>query len=88
MEYPLKAVNMSERDGYYQVDTGPVLYFYLAKDCEETIDKFNLAFIAHNCPDWAEFIVNVPTPIENGISVHHYSKSERVKTKNSLIVVG
>ncbi len=87
LEYPLKTVNFSERDGYYHTDTGPVLFVDLAKSCEETIENFNLAFIAHNCPDWAEFIVNVPTPIAEEISVHHYSKSERIETKNSLIAI-
>ena len=87
LEYPLKTVNFSECDNYYQADTGPVLLYNLAKDCEETIEKFDMAFIAHNYPDWAEFIVNVPTPIAEGISVHHYSKSERIETKNSLIVI-
>ncbi len=85
LEYPLKTVNFSERDGFYQVDTGPVLFFDLAKNCEETIENFNMAFIAHNCPEWAEFVINIPTPIAEEISVHHYSKSERIETKNSLI---
>ena len=87
LEYPVKTVNFSESDKYYQVDTGPVLFFDLAGDSKEMIERFEMAFIAHNGSDWAEFIVNVPTPITDEISVHHYSKPERIKAKNSLIVI-
>ncbi len=87
LEYPVKCVNFSERDNYWQVDTGPVLYADFSKGHKSLIEVFQLAFVAHNCPDWAEFIVNVPTPVGDGISVHHYSKSERVDAKNSMIVI-
>ncbi len=87
LEYPVKVVNFSEREKYWQVDTGPVLYADFSKDHKSPIEVFHLAYVAHNCPDWAEFIVNVPTPIGDGISVRHYSKSERVDAKNSMIAI-
>ena len=87
LEYPAKGVNFSERDNYWQVDTGPVLYVDFSQCHKSLIESLHLAYVAHNCPDWAEFIVNVPTPIADGISVRHYSRSERVDAKNSMIVV-
>ncbi|MDP7396308.1 MAG: hypothetical protein QF541_05540 [Lentisphaeria bacterium] len=87
LEYPVKAVNFSEREKYWQVDTGPVLYADFSKGHNSPIEVFELAYVAHNCPDWAEFIVNVPTPVADGISVRHYSQSERVDAKNSMIAV-
>lgn len=88
LEYPVKTVNWSERERYYQVDTGPVLLPDFANTGEPLILGCRLAFAAHNGPDWAEFIVNVPTPLTDNIRVHHYSKSERIEgTVNRMIVV-
>jgi len=47
-----------------------------------------LAFEAFNSPDWVEFIVRVPTPVVDGINVHHYSKSVRMNSKNEIYQVG
>jgi len=87
LEYPLKTVNFSERDHFYQVDTGPVLFFEPERGDGEAIERFSMAYVSHNNPAWAEFIVNVPTALEEGVSVHHYSKSVRLATRNSLIAV-
>lgn len=43
------------------------------------IEKLRHAFIAHNCPGWAELIVNIPTKLTEEISVNHYSKSVRIE---------
>jgi hypothetical protein len=88
LEYPVKTINASERENFYQIDTGPVLF--VAADTEKAenpIARLRHAFIAHNAPDWAEFIVNVPTPLADGISVNHYSKVVRATTRNSLIAI-
>ena len=87
LEYPVKTVNVSERHGYYQVDTGPVLFPDLSIGQDNRIGDFRLAFVAHNGPAWAEFIVNVPTPLAEGISVNHYSKSVGVEANNRMIEV-
>jgi hypothetical protein len=82
LEYPVKTVNHSERERYYQVDTGPVLFPGVAgigADGEPPLTACRLAYVAHNAPDWAEFIVCVPTPVKGDLRVHHYSKSVRVE---------
>ena len=99
IEYPVKTINVSQRDGYYQVDTGPVLLPGLAvgKDSlvgsdsfvgdDSFIGNWHLAYIAHNCPTWAEYVVNVPTALKDGIRVDHYSKPVRLNTRNCMIEV-
>ena len=87
IEHPVKDVNFSERENFYQVDTGPVIFPDFAAD-GELIEKLQIAYMAHNCPEWAELIVCVPTKIDDANSVHHYSKSVRIEeTKNSLFVI-
>ncbi len=85
LEYPVKTVNINDRDNYYQVDTGPVLFPDMTMGNDNLIGNFRLAYVAHNSPDWAEFIVNVPTPLSEEISVNHYSKSVRVVAQNKMI---
>ena len=85
IEYPIKTINVSNRAGNYQVDTGPVLYPDLSIGHEQFVGNFRLAFIAHNCPQWAEFVVNVPTPISGGAQVNHFSKPMRVDGRNSML---
>ena len=46
-----------------------------------------LAFVAHNSSGCTEFLVNVPTPVGQGIHVNHYSKVLKVKATNSLIAL-
>jgi len=87
LEYPVKTINVSDRDGHYQVDTGPVLFPDLSLGEEALIANLRLAYVAHNAPDWAEFLVNVPTPLTEEIAVHHYSKPQRVKAKNTMLDV-
>ncbi|MFM8291857.1 MAG: hypothetical protein ACKOC4_09180 [Planctomycetia bacterium] len=91
LEYPVKTVNHSERERYYQVDTGPVLFPGLTgigADGEPALLACRLAYVAHNALDWAEFIVCVPTPVAAGIEVHHYSRSVRVEgTRNRMFRV-
>ena len=85
LDYPIKTINVNERDIFYQTDTGPHLYPDLSRDPDELIEGMELAFSAFNTPDWIEFIVRVPTPLTDDISVYHYSKSVRVDTKNTVV---
>lgn len=88
LEYPVRVVNFSERERYYQVDTGPILLPDLGRPYRTPLEGCRLAYVAHNCPDWAEFIVCVPTPLTDAIKVHHYSQSIRIEgTRNRLIAV-
>ena len=85
IEYPIKAINFSERDRYYQIDTGPILYPDFGNfDGGDMLKSLKLAYISHNCDSWAEFILNVPTPLTDDISVHHYSKIVRLDVSNQL----
>lgn len=79
LEYPVKTVNFSEREGYYQVDTGPILFVCGDLGVGSLVSCCWKAFIAHNQTNWAEVVVNVPTIIGGGARVHHYSSSVRVE---------
>src|SRR5262249_23686702 len=49
LEYPVKVVNVSEREEFYQVDTGPVLIPDPESfDGTHAISALRVAFIAHN----------------------------------------
>jgi hypothetical protein len=89
IDHPVKTFNYSETDDVYQTDTGPILLPELTRDRLEKssrlIDCFDLAYSAFNSESWAEFIINVPTPIGNGKCVNHYSKTRRIEpAMNSL----
>lgn len=87
VDYPVKTVNYSERHRYYQVDTGPVLFFGEPTG-GNLIEHFHLAFVAHLGDDWAEFLVSRPTALDDlPVAVHHYSEARRVSAQNSLWVV-
>jgi hypothetical protein len=85
LEYPVKTINANERDTIYQTDTGPVLLPDLTREPGDLIKGMELAFVAFNVPGWAEFLVRVPTPVADGISVHHYSRPLRLDTHNMII---
>ena len=88
LEYPVKVVNFSERERYYQVDTGPILLPDFGRQYRSPLEGCQLAYVAHNCPEWAEFLVCVPTTLTDKIKVHHYSKSLRIEgIRNSMIAV-
>jgi len=79
LEYPVKVCNFGPREIYYQVDTGPILIPNPAREHKHEIESLELAYIAHNAVDWAEVVVNVPTSIEGGAVVDHYSESRRLE---------
>lgn len=88
LEYPVKVINASEREIFYQVDTGPVLVpDPTAYDGKHAISCLRMAFIAHNSLGCTELLMNVPTPVGSGISVNHYSKVLKVAAKNRMIAV-
>jgi hypothetical protein len=88
LEYPVKVINASEREMFYQVDTGPVLVpDATAFDGTHGITALRLAFIAHNSLGCTELLLNVPTPIGQGISVNHYSRTLKVAANNRIMAV-
>lgn len=87
LEYPVKTINYSTRERYYQVDTGPVLFPDPDSGFSDFPGSFHLAYVAHNHPAWTEFLLCVPTPLTPDISVHHFEKSVRMECHNSMIAI-
>jgi hypothetical protein len=93
LEYPVKVVNVSEREIFYQVDTGPVLLPEIQVpevhdfDGEHAISTLRRAFIAHNTLGCTEALVEAPTPVGNGVSVNHYSLAVSLAATNRLIAL-
>ena len=85
LDFPIKTMNVSERDWIYQTDTGPILFPDFSEPFDHLIETLKLAYVAYNCPDWAEFIVQVPTQLREGVSVNHYAKSVRLDSKNQVL---
>lgn len=87
LEYPVKTMNVSERDKIFQTDTGPVLLPEFSNNSSDLMESFALAFVAFNSFGWAEFIVRGPTPIADGLEVYHYCRGVRMNCKNRLFRV-
>jgi len=92
IECPVKTMNVSLERKLYQVDTGPIAFPDLTKPYDPQIDCLRLAFVAFNAPQFADFLVEQPTPlVEEGkqiAEVHHYSNPFSLPAKNSLLAIG
>lgn len=92
IECPSKTMNVSIEKGLYQVDTGPVAYPDLSKRHDPGVACFSLAFLAFNAPDFADFIVEQPTPVVTGDasapSTYHYTKPFSRVAKNRVYALG
>lgn len=92
IECPVKTMNVNEARGAYQVDTGPVLFPDLTRRYERPIESLRLAFVAFNAPDFADFVIEHPTPIvQDGrkvCEVHHFSRIVSLKAKNTVFIIG
>jgi hypothetical protein len=84
LEYPVKTINAGEREHFYQTDTGPVLFPDLTASPEALLDRMQTAFAAFNHPGWIEFLVRDPSPVAEGISVHHYCRPVRMDAINRI----
>ena len=84
IDFPIKTMNANEREWVYQTDTGPILFPDLHADSDNWIDSLYLAYVAFNKVDWAEFILQVPTSLNESISVNHYSRAVQMKTQNAI----
>jgi hypothetical protein len=88
LEYPIKLINVSERDEFYQVDTGPVLVpDSKAFDGKHAISALRKAFVAHNSLGCTELLVRAPTSVGSGISVNHYSRVLKVEGRHWMLEV-
>ena len=54
---------------------------------DQVIAGLELAYIAFNKPEWAEFLMRVPTKVAEGIEVYHYARSMRMNCANELLAV-
>lgn len=92
IECPCKTMNISHPKKMYQVDTGPVAFPDLSRRYDIQIDCLSLAFIAFNKSDFADFVIEAPTPIiKDGkeiASVYHYSRMVNIKGINKLFALG
>lgn len=86
IEYPVKTINLNERDWIYQTDTGPHLLPDLSRPADDLLGGMALAFSAFNVADWIECIVRVPTEIAGGAArVWHYSQPVRLDVRNEML---
>ncbi|MHC4403080.1 MAG: hypothetical protein ACYTG0_25750 [Planctomycetota bacterium] len=79
IEYPIKTMNFQPKTNSFQVDTGPVLVPDFNVKADHAIDRLEMAHVAYNRLDRAEFILRRPTPIEDAdgkalCQVLHYSE--------------
>lgn len=91
IEYPCKTVNLNFPSSVYQMDTGPVALPDLSKKYSVPLDSLELAFVAFNKPDFADFIVEAPIAIVEGgtevATVYHYSKTRTFSTSNKIFAI-
>jgi hypothetical protein len=88
----VKTINIAEKDGLHQTDTGPVIVPDLSADrvaaADPFIGVFDLAYSAWHAPDWAEVVCNVRTSLSADISVNHYSRPRLLApTQNCLLLL-
>lgn len=90
LEYPIKTMNFRPESASFQVDTGPLLVPDFTADTERAIDQLEMAHIAYNRLDRAEFILRRPTPItdESGhalCTVLHYSEVREYPAQTQIL---
>lgn len=92
IECPTKTMNVDLDGRRYQIDTGPVAYADLTKDYPAPIDRLQLAFVAFNAPDFADWVVEQPTRVDpegaNPTEVYHYANPFSLPAKNRVIALG
>lgn len=87
IECPAKTLNIGQTKKVYQVDTGPVAYPDLSRRHDSEIGALSLAFVVFNAPDFADFVVEQPTPLKEdpeNCQVFHYSRPFSRVAKNRL----
>ena len=89
IECPVKTMNISLAKRMYQVDTGPVAFPDLKQKSVPLIDCLSLAFVAFNQDDFADFVVEQPTPViendEKVCRIYHYSNPVSLPANNRLL---
>ncbi len=94
IECPTKTMNVSLDKSMYQVDTGPIAFPDLTQRFDPQIDCLSVAFVAFNAPDFADFILEQPTPVveegqeEEKCQVYHFSSPFSLPAKNRVLALG
>ena len=93
IECPTKTMNVSLEKRMYQVDTGPIALPDLSKRYEPEIDCLRLAFVVFNAPQFADFVVEQPTPVvdeegEQLAEVFHFSEPISLPATNRVLALG
>ena len=92
IDQPVKTINLAQRDELHQTDTGPIILPDLSAERRNAaaleIDVFDLAFSAWHAPDWAEFVIQAPLELTEGVAINHYSRTRHVEpATNALWVI-
>jgi len=92
IDQPVKTINLAQRDRLHQTDTGPIILPDLSPQRLEQarleIDVFDLAYSAWHAPDWAEFVIQAPLELAEGVSVNHFRRTRHIEpTRNTLLAV-
>src|SRR5262249_46449812 len=90
LEYPIKTMNFAPLTPSFQVDTGPLLAPDFTSTASSPIDRLEMAHIAYNRFDRAEFILRRPTPIKDIegkelCRVLHYSEAREYAAQNRIL---
>jgi hypothetical protein len=90
LQYPIKTMNFQPKTNSFQVDTGPVLTPDFNAPAGPSVDRLELAHVAYNRLDRAEFILRRPTPIRNTAGaelcrVLDYSEAREDAAKNQIV---
>lgn len=78
LDMPVKCLNVNERDWEYQIDSGPIIVPFEPRGEAGLISTAQLAFVASNRFDYAEFLVRTPTDTGDGVLVHHFTTVVKV----------
>ncbi len=89
LEYPIRTMNFQPKTNSFQVDTGPLLVPDFKSQQERAIDRLEMAYVAYNRMDRAEFILRRPTPVpgekgETLCHVLHYAEVREDTAVNEL----
>jgi hypothetical protein len=90
LEYPIKTMNFRPETPSFQVDTGPLLVPDFRSQATALIDRLEMAHVAYNRLDRAEFILRRPTPIldkdgKERSRVLHYFESQEYPARNQVL---
>jgi hypothetical protein len=92
LEYPVKTMNVLREPPRFQVDTGPLIRPDVDSTAERPIERLEMAYVAYNRFDRAEFIRREPTAIPTAdrplARTTDYSRVEVVAARNEIVCAG